>query len=191
MSVWMLVGIEYCGELHERLRANWKAPMCCVGDLKRATIAAVFAAALGVSASAQEFMADAGAPASAFPNPNRPVADIVSPIWHSEKERDAASEPRQLVRLLGIKTGMTIADIGGISVGAPIISSSSAAMAAPPCLVRHRRLRSGSHRLVGHDRRHLRRRRQRILRRTAVPDRRPLRSCYRRRCCARIFAGAA
>ena len=39
-------------------------------------------------------------------------ADIVSPIWHDEKERDAASEPRQLVRLLGIKSGMTVADIG-------------------------------------------------------------------------------
>jgi hypothetical protein len=70
---------------------------------KRATIAAVFAAALTVSSSAQEFMADAGAPADAFPNPDRPVAHIVSPIWHDEKERDAAGEPRQLVRLLGIK----------------------------------------------------------------------------------------
>ena len=72
---------------------------------------AVFAAVLTVSGSAQEFMAGAGTPAIAFPNPDRPVADIVSPIWHDEKERDAASEPRQLVRLLGIKSGMTVADI--------------------------------------------------------------------------------
>jgi predicted methyltransferase len=57
-------------------------------------------------------MADAGAPAVAFPNPDRPVADIVSPIWHNEKARDAAGEPRQLMRLLGIKSGMTVADIG-------------------------------------------------------------------------------
>ena len=78
----------------------------------RITIAAVFAAVLTVSGSAQEFIADAGAPAVAFPNPDRPVADIVSPIWHSEKERDAAGESRQLVRLLGIKLGMTVADIG-------------------------------------------------------------------------------
>src|SRR6201993_4892024 len=77
-----------------------------------ATIAAVFAAALAVSGSAQEFMADAGAPAGAFPNPDRPIADIVSPIWHNEKERDVAGEPRQIVRLLGIKSGMTVADIG-------------------------------------------------------------------------------
>jgi predicted methyltransferase len=80
--------------------------------VKRATIAAVFAAALAISGSAEEFMADAGVRAVAFPKPDRPVADIVSPIWHSEKERDAAGEPRQLVRLLGIKSGMTVADIG-------------------------------------------------------------------------------
>src|SRR5262245_58156357 len=78
----------------------------------RITIAAVFAAVLTISGSAQEFIADAGAPAVAFPNPDRPVADIVSPIWHGEKERDDAGEPRQLVRLLGIKSGMTVADIG-------------------------------------------------------------------------------
>jgi len=78
----------------------------------RITIAAVLAALLTVSGSAQEFMADAGVPAVAFPNPERPVADIVSPIWHNEKERDVAGEPRQLVRLLGIKSGMTVADIG-------------------------------------------------------------------------------
>jgi predicted methyltransferase len=40
------------------------------------------------------------------------VADIVSPIWHDEKERDDAGEPNQLVRLLGIQSGMTVADIG-------------------------------------------------------------------------------
>ena len=60
----------------------------------------------------QELMADAGAPAGAFPNPDRPVADIVSPIWRDEKQRDAAGEPHQLVRLLGIKSGMTVADVG-------------------------------------------------------------------------------
>jgi len=57
-------------------------------------------------------MAAPGVPAGAFPKPERPVADIISPIWHDEKERDAAGEPRQIVRLLGIKSGMTVADIG-------------------------------------------------------------------------------
>jgi SAM-dependent methyltransferase len=57
-------------------------------------------------------MAEPGAPAGAFPKPDRPVAEIVSPTWHNEKERDDAGEPRQVVRLLGIKSGMTVADIG-------------------------------------------------------------------------------
>jgi predicted methyltransferase len=78
----------------------------------RMTIAAVFAAAFTISVSAQEFSAGSGTPAVAFPKPDRPVANIVSPIWHDEKERDNAGEPTQLVRLLGIKSGMTVADIG-------------------------------------------------------------------------------
>jgi hypothetical protein len=78
----------------------------------RMTIAAVFAAALTISVSAQDFMAEPGIPAMAFPKPERPVADIVSPIWHDEKERDNANESTQLVRLLGIKSGLTLADIG-------------------------------------------------------------------------------
>jgi len=72
----------------------------------------VFAAALTISSPAQDFMAQPGEPAVVFPTPDRAVADIVSPIWHTEKERDDADEPGQLVRLLGIKSGMTVADIG-------------------------------------------------------------------------------
>ncbi len=68
--------------------------------------------AVTIRSAAEDFMAPSGAPAEAFPKPDRPVADIVSPIWHGEKERDAAGEPQQLVRLLGIKPGMTVADIG-------------------------------------------------------------------------------
>ena len=92
--------------------ANWKAPRRHVGDVTRTTIATIFAAMFTITVSAQEFLAGSGTPAAAFPNPDRPVADIVSPIWHDEKERDGAGEPRQVVRLLGIKSGMTIADIG-------------------------------------------------------------------------------
>jgi predicted methyltransferase len=65
-----------------------------------------------MSVCAQDFMAESGTPAVAFPKPDRPVADIISPIWHDEKERDDAGEPRQLVHRLGIKSGMTVADIG-------------------------------------------------------------------------------
>jgi predicted methyltransferase len=83
----------------------------------RMTIAVVFAAAFSISRAAQS-----GAPAVAFPQPDRPVADIVSPIWHDEKERDDADEATQLVRLLGIKSGMTVADIGAGS-GYYVVSS--------------------------------------------------------------------
>ena len=78
----------------------------------RVATAAVLAAAFAVSGAAQDTTAQPGPPARAFPKPDRPVADIVSPIWHDEKERDAAGEPEQLVRLLGIGPGMTVADVG-------------------------------------------------------------------------------
>jgi hypothetical protein len=79
---------------------------------RRMTIAAVFAAGFMTSVSAQDFLAEPGTPAVAFPKLDRPVANIVSLIWHDEKERDDAGEASQLVRLLGIKSGMTVADIG-------------------------------------------------------------------------------
>ena len=78
----------------------------------RTAVAVFFAALFTMPAAAQDFLAKPGAEAAAFPKPDRPVANIVSPIWHDEKERDDAGEPRQLVRLLGIKPGMTVADIG-------------------------------------------------------------------------------
>ena len=86
--------------------------VCSIRSGILATITLVFAAAFTISAGAQDFIAPSGVPAAAFPKPDRPVADIVSPIWHDEKERDDADEAGQLVRLLGIKSGMTVADIG-------------------------------------------------------------------------------
>ncbi|GBU16272.1 methyltransferase type 11 [Methylobacterium sp.] len=52
------------------------------------------------------------APADAFPKPDRPVAEIVAPLWSSERERDAADEYGQVARALGIRPGETVADIG-------------------------------------------------------------------------------
>jgi predicted methyltransferase len=85
-----------------------------VTHLVGTAVALAFVAAFAMRGAAQDLtaMAPSGAPAAAFPKPERPVADIVSAIWHGEKERDAAGEPRQLVRLLDIKPGMTVADIG-------------------------------------------------------------------------------
>src|SRR5260370_35458910 len=102
--------------------------------MMRTTIGVVFAAAFAISGAAQDFIAQSGVPAVAFPKPDRPVADIVSPIWHDEKERDDAGEPGQLMRLLGIKSGMTVADIGagsGYSAVplAPIVGSNGPTIA--------------------------------------------------------------
>ena len=49
---------------------------------------------------------------SGFPAPDRPVAGIVSPIWSSGPDRDAADESGQLIRGLDIRPGMAVADIG-------------------------------------------------------------------------------
>ena len=78
----------------------------------RIRIAVVVTAGFILSGALQEMLAQSGVPASAFPKPNRPVADIVSPIWHDENERDNAGEAGQLVHRLGIKSGMSVADIG-------------------------------------------------------------------------------
>jgi predicted methyltransferase len=72
--------------------------------------AAIFLLSSLAGAGAQT--SDAKIPAGAFPKPDRPVASIVSPIWHNEDERDAAKEVPQTVKLLGIEPGMTVADIG-------------------------------------------------------------------------------
>ena len=57
-------------------------------------------------------MAPPGVPASAFPKPDRPVAEIVSPIWATEKERDAAKEAAQIIAALDLKPGLSVADLG-------------------------------------------------------------------------------
>jgi len=56
--------------------------------------------------------AAAGAPAGAFPAPDRPVAEIVSDAWWEEEKRDEAGESAKLIELMGLKPGMTVGDIG-------------------------------------------------------------------------------
>ena len=74
----------------------------------------VFFLALSSPACAEaiEPIGPPGAPASAFPKPDRPVAEIVSPIWATEKERDAVKEADQLIAGLDLKPGMSVADLG-------------------------------------------------------------------------------
>jgi ubiquinone/menaquinone biosynthesis C-methylase UbiE len=42
----------------------------------------------------------------------RPVASIVSPIWSNPEHRDQAHEVEQIATRLGLRPGMTVADIG-------------------------------------------------------------------------------
>jgi SAM-dependent methyltransferase len=58
------------------------------------------------------YLASPGAPAKAFPRFERPVADIVSPQRSTEVMRDANKEAEQLARLMGLKPGMVVGDIG-------------------------------------------------------------------------------
>ena len=57
-------------------------------------------------------LAPPGVPANAFPAPSRPVARIVTDIWHDEQSRDQASEAERVMDLLGVTAGITVADIG-------------------------------------------------------------------------------
>ncbi len=53
-----------------------------------------------------------GVAAEAFPPPDRPVADIISPVWASEDERRSADETGQVFALMNIREGQRVADIG-------------------------------------------------------------------------------
>ncbi len=57
-------------------------------------------------------LAPPGAPERAFPAPSRAVADIVAPRWSNEDDRDDAGEAERVLRILGAREGMHIADIG-------------------------------------------------------------------------------
>jgi predicted methyltransferase len=49
---------------------------------------------------------------SPFPDPQRPVAPIVSARYSDEDARDSVSEAETVMRLAGIRPGMFVADIG-------------------------------------------------------------------------------
>jgi SAM-dependent methyltransferase len=58
------------------------------------------------------YLGPPGAPANAFPRLERPAAEIVSPRRSTEAKRDANKEAEQLARLLGLRSGMVVGDIG-------------------------------------------------------------------------------
>src|SRR5215471_17611690 len=53
-----------------------------------------------------------GVPANIFPQPQRPVAGIVSEEWATEEARDRDGEAEQVMNFLGVGPGMTVADPG-------------------------------------------------------------------------------
>ena len=77
-----------------------------------AVLLAILPARDPLAAGYVEGLAPPGAPASAFPAPGRPVAGIVTDIWHDEASRDRAGEAERVMNLLGVKSGLDVADIG-------------------------------------------------------------------------------
>jgi SAM-dependent methyltransferase len=57
-------------------------------------------------------LAPAGAPATLFPAPARRVAPIIAAQWASEATRDAAGEADSVMRVLDIRPGTRVADVG-------------------------------------------------------------------------------
>ncbi|AWN39344.1 class I SAM-dependent methyltransferase [Methylobacterium durans] len=80
--------------------------------LRASPFASLIVLALAGHAGAAEPLGPPGAPASAFPKPDRPVAEIVAAQWALEKEREKADEVGQVARLMGIAPGQVVADIG-------------------------------------------------------------------------------
>ncbi len=58
--------------------------------------------ALTVPAWAAQPLAPPGAPAGAFPKPDRPVAEIVAPQWTAEAQRDKTGEFEQVAKAMRI-----------------------------------------------------------------------------------------
>ncbi|WP_291861603.1 methyltransferase domain-containing protein [Bradyrhizobium sp.] len=77
--------------------------------------AATLVAALGATrayAADIGYLALPGVPATELPSPQRTVAPIVSPSRSTEKHRDTLNEAGEIARLLELKPGMTVGDIG-------------------------------------------------------------------------------
>jgi len=79
-----------------------------------ARAAALFVALVASRAYAADvgYLAPSGVPAKEFPPPKRPVAEIVSPSRSDEEHRDALNEAGEIARILELKPGSTIGDIG-------------------------------------------------------------------------------
>jgi len=66
----------------------------------------------GMLPIASLLLAAASPPLARLPAPQRAIAPIISPSWSDEASRDRVGEARDVIRLAGIRAGMTVADIG-------------------------------------------------------------------------------
>jgi SAM-dependent methyltransferase len=87
------------------------------GYLRRTRLAVVapttLALALAVSlVPTTRARAQAALPSDSFPAPSRPVSAIVAPRYIAEDRRDAFGEAEAVIRRLGIRRGLVVADIG-------------------------------------------------------------------------------
>jgi SAM-dependent methyltransferase len=82
-----------------------------MGLARTVTLLMVQAATLAYAADIG-YLAPPGVAANEFPSPHRPVADIVSPSRSDEQHRDSLDEAGEIARRLGLKSGMTVGDIG-------------------------------------------------------------------------------
>jgi SAM-dependent methyltransferase len=80
----------------------------------RARAFALFVALVAPCAYAADigYLAPPGVPAREFLSPQRPVAEITSPSRAAEEHRDSLNEAGEISRLLELKRGMTVGDIG-------------------------------------------------------------------------------
>src|SRR5581483_10076092 len=80
--------------------------------LARAVTLVVALGATCAYASDIGYLAPPGLSAKNFPSPQRPVAQIVAPSRSTEEHRDSLDESGEIARLLEIKPGMSVGDIG-------------------------------------------------------------------------------
>lgn len=94
------------------MRSGHRERGTALSPMMRRFALALAVALLALSAEAAAPLGPPGAPAERFPKPDRPVAEIVAAQWSQEKEREKADELGQVIRLMRIAPGETVADIG-------------------------------------------------------------------------------
>src|SRR5688572_10236443 len=81
---------------------------------RRATLLLPLLAATAVLAGCKEQASGADRPETArdFPQAYRPVSELAGNAFSTEEQRDDRNEATTVMDLAGIRTGMTVADIG-------------------------------------------------------------------------------